>query len=504
VITWNVESLRGASEKRRREIAARIDSKKPDLILLQEVGNDVAGAFVPELKQIGLAAFFGGIGDATSKAYGSMIASRSPPQGVKPGWAPAPWPQLLARATVTVDGREIDVISAHMPNGSANGWKKIDTFEALAASLARAPATPRVLFLRPEIKGTYTDGDDPGAFGFFRKFADQPLDAATRAGNFDQGKYLSDTRVFGAFPPCRWAIQLSNSKRKAICVFPLPFGPFDYGELATPANLIPRLKLFLRALVQEGLLSAPSGAKTPNLKRLALGGFSLSGDLAIKIWNANQSAIQELYLFDPGAGNIPSSTASWASADPDRKLQLICTEFSAKAARDIQAQNPGVTPRGAAVDFVWTDPTYRAAHDSEFTSMFGGGPVPIGSPPGTSVPGRASKDSGLFQSNQSGPPSISVTLKGTGTADGQSVTQQINGVAPFEAAVYVEGALISKFIKDPTSATVKDITNVLNGIPGLHKEHRHSWAIYGGEARTDGFHGFFQICLDESNFTKAP
>ena len=41
------------------------------------------------------------------------------------------WPELIARATIHTTPF-IQAISAHIPNGSGNGWAKIDHFEALA------------------------------------------------------------------------------------------------------------------------------------------------------------------------------------------------------------------------------------------------------------------------------------------------------------------------------------------------------------------------------------
>ena len=58
----------------------------------------------------------------------------------------APYPESLGRATVSAPGeREIDVFTAHIPNGSGNGWRKIDTFHVLAAELRRANDSPRIL-----------------------------------------------------------------------------------------------------------------------------------------------------------------------------------------------------------------------------------------------------------------------------------------------------------------------------------------------------------------------
>ena len=56
------------------------------------------------------------------------------------------YPELLTRATVCVpDEHDIDVFTVHIPNGSGNGWRKIDTFNVLSAALRRAIDAPRIL-----------------------------------------------------------------------------------------------------------------------------------------------------------------------------------------------------------------------------------------------------------------------------------------------------------------------------------------------------------------------
>ena len=58
----------------------------------------------------------------------------------------APYPELLGRATVSVPGEgDFEVFTAHIPNAAGNGWKKIDTFQVLAAELRRANDFPRIL-----------------------------------------------------------------------------------------------------------------------------------------------------------------------------------------------------------------------------------------------------------------------------------------------------------------------------------------------------------------------
>lgn len=60
-------------------------------------------------------------------------------------------------ATISVPGEgDIDVSTAHIPNGSKCGWKKIDPFHVLSAGLRGASDSPRILtgdFSEPELFG---------------------------------------------------------------------------------------------------------------------------------------------------------------------------------------------------------------------------------------------------------------------------------------------------------------------------------------------------------------
>ncbi len=145
-LTWNIAAIRGASDTRLAEIARHLASERPDVVMLQEVGDGVVEALQRALVAVGFTAFAAPSERLPGKPYASVIAARWPLAPVDPRWAVgAPWPQLLARATMTVGDRSIEVVSAHMPNGSGNGWRKIDTFVALAKALGAAPKAPRIL-----------------------------------------------------------------------------------------------------------------------------------------------------------------------------------------------------------------------------------------------------------------------------------------------------------------------------------------------------------------------
>lgn len=49
-----------------------------------------------------------------------------------------PFPDLVLSALVVVDGRELELVNTHVPNGSSNGFRKVEHFEGLYRYLARA------------------------------------------------------------------------------------------------------------------------------------------------------------------------------------------------------------------------------------------------------------------------------------------------------------------------------------------------------------------------------
>lgn len=125
VVTWNIQGIKGLPSKRLGPIIAALEPAKPDILLLQEVGVGRAAEDLSEgLTRIGLPNQFysGNIkapkGQAKRKDYGNVIASKWPLTGDRRKWARgAPWPQLLARATVETPGGPVDVYAAHIPNG---------------------------------------------------------------------------------------------------------------------------------------------------------------------------------------------------------------------------------------------------------------------------------------------------------------------------------------------------------------------------------------------------
>lgn len=140
IVSWNVNF-------RPAECLEGIRGLRPDVILLQEVKHATAPSMLDALCALGCDhACYGGEPSDDRKRYGNVIASRWPVIAASRGWAPGmPWPQLALRATVHAPSGEIDTINVHIPNGSGNGWRKVESLESLAAALESSVDAARVL-----------------------------------------------------------------------------------------------------------------------------------------------------------------------------------------------------------------------------------------------------------------------------------------------------------------------------------------------------------------------
>ena len=159
LLSWNVhfQSLPGQLHN----IIEAIRSVGPDIVTLQEVTTSLADDMKSRLADIGLVHAYWSSKDAPPTAmrklppvrrlkrriYQCLIASRWPVTAGGDRWRRrAPYPELMARATVSVpDEEDIDVFTAHIPNGSNHGWRKIDAFNVLSAELRRGIDSPRIL-----------------------------------------------------------------------------------------------------------------------------------------------------------------------------------------------------------------------------------------------------------------------------------------------------------------------------------------------------------------------
>jgi 5-methylcytosine-specific restriction protein A len=152
VATWNVRFRDAAVLDYLAQVAA------PDVVTLQEVTLKQEDAFRERLARMGLKeVYYSGRLDAERMHYGVIIASRWPLDAVELRYPPKqlPWPQALAQVSVTVDGRSIVVITAHVPNADGYGWQKIDTFLVLNDLVRRVGGKPCIVtgdFNEPQLE----------------------------------------------------------------------------------------------------------------------------------------------------------------------------------------------------------------------------------------------------------------------------------------------------------------------------------------------------------------
>lgn len=147
VTSWNIAGARGLSDERVRAVLGVLGRRpRPDIVTLQEVHQDAAPGVIAGLATIGLEHAAFGRGKSAHASHGVLIASCFPMRRTDGGWRKrAPYPDLFASARAETPTGDVEVVTAHIPNGAGNGWKKIEAFECLSRMLWRAVDRPRVL-----------------------------------------------------------------------------------------------------------------------------------------------------------------------------------------------------------------------------------------------------------------------------------------------------------------------------------------------------------------------
>ena len=133
LISWNVNGNRRVDEQ-----ASAVLAEAPDAVALQEVRRGTLDAWRAEFESAGFAVV------ATQHLVGErtnfvLTASRHPIVEVAPAKA---FSVPFSRAASLDDdstsvGGAIELLNTHVPDGSGNGWRKVEHFEALYAYIAR-------------------------------------------------------------------------------------------------------------------------------------------------------------------------------------------------------------------------------------------------------------------------------------------------------------------------------------------------------------------------------
>lgn len=153
LVCWNVE---GSSVGVAAQAQELLGDPSPDLIALQEVRRSTLEEWKDRLKARG---FPDGqivttehlVGDRknfllTASAYPVVMPpSRRPPSRA----FEVPFPELVLSVVLRVDSQhELELVNTHVPNGSSNGYRKVEHFEGLYRYLSRAwspRGRPRIL-----------------------------------------------------------------------------------------------------------------------------------------------------------------------------------------------------------------------------------------------------------------------------------------------------------------------------------------------------------------------
>jgi exonuclease III len=146
VLSWNT----GGRVRRANQQLAAIRERRPDVVCLQEVRRSTVDVLKEGLSAGGLIHTLDSLLSGDDAAYespsrqtGTLIASRWPLHAL-PG-PDIPWSEKALATLVESPAAKIEVHTAHVPNGSSNGWVKIDTFNRIYKRLASNSGVARIL-----------------------------------------------------------------------------------------------------------------------------------------------------------------------------------------------------------------------------------------------------------------------------------------------------------------------------------------------------------------------
>jgi endonuclease/exonuclease/phosphatase family metal-dependent hydrolase len=186
LLSWNVR-WQGFGARIERVVEA-IVAQKPDIVTLQEVPAKNAANVEGRLRDSGLELAYFWQGTLTSNGatvkHGVLIASRWPVKARRRWAKAARYPDLFGRALVAVpDIGDVDVVTAHIPNGSANGWVKVEHLQLLGQALLGAPDLPRIL------SGDFNEPREFRASGQIVPFGVTPREdgSLSASGNYTKG-----------------------------------------------------------------------------------------------------------------------------------------------------------------------------------------------------------------------------------------------------------------------------------------------------------------------------
>jgi len=126
---------------------------RPDIVALQEITARTLPLWRESASNALAFAYFA---DSISRApdptllrgprrYGQIIATRLPLHVLPPDGFAIPWPERVLSVTIESSAGPVEAHTTHIPPGSSQGWKKVETLEGIHTRLARKHDGHRLL-----------------------------------------------------------------------------------------------------------------------------------------------------------------------------------------------------------------------------------------------------------------------------------------------------------------------------------------------------------------------
>jgi exonuclease III len=143
LVSWNVAG-------RVKVLGEQIDflcQREPDIVALQEIRTSTAARIELGLRRAGLenvkhSAY---LAKHHNRPYGELIASKWPLELLPPTDFEIPFPERVLSVIIDSPSGSIELHTAHIPPGTSQGWKKIETFEGIYKRLACHSENHRIL-----------------------------------------------------------------------------------------------------------------------------------------------------------------------------------------------------------------------------------------------------------------------------------------------------------------------------------------------------------------------
>lgn len=157
IISWNI----ARKTKKSNEQIDEILNLNPDIIALQEVQNSSINTIRSllvnsDLKYISDTS---NLAEKNNKNFCVLVASKWPFKQINHEEFQIPFHERILPLIIHSIYGDIEFYTVHIPPGSSNGWKKIETFEGIYIRLSIESETPRILcgdFNSPQFE--LTDG----------------------------------------------------------------------------------------------------------------------------------------------------------------------------------------------------------------------------------------------------------------------------------------------------------------------------------------------------------